>query len=163
MNVLGCALQNVVSKSVPRWAFWSLVAFCCASWFSSFGGTCLHEGEALFWLTFLLTAVGATGNTTCKGAPRWAPCSVRVVRCLSAGPFAGKCALAAAKVRVSASACFCVSQWKRRTTQPSRAFLGGPLEVLALCGCFWLGRFGVLQCTNGFQAFAHISAMDASA
>ena len=148
MNVPGCALQNTVSKSVPRWASWSLVAFCCASWFRLFAGTCLHEGQALFWLTFLLSAVGATDNTTCKGAPRWAPCSARVVRCLSAGPFAGKSALAAAKVGVSASACFCVSQTKRRTTQLSRAFLGGPLEVFALCGCSWRARFGVLQGTD---------------
>ena len=48
---------------------------------------------------FLLPAGGATDNTTCKGAPRWAPCSVRVVRGFIAGPFAGRFALAFGKLR----------------------------------------------------------------
>ena len=43
---------------------------------------------------FLLPVVCATDKTTRKGAPRRASCSVRAVRDIKAGSFAGKCALA---------------------------------------------------------------------
>ena len=114
---------------------------------------------------FLLSVVGATDNTTCKGAPRWAPCSVRVVRGLSADLFAGKYVLAAVATlwRLPLRAVCLVPNGGGRTTQPSRAFLGGPLEVFVLCGCSWRSRFGVLQCTDVFQAYAHVSAKDALA
>ena len=63
-----------------------------------FRGHLLARSPAVVRGTFLLSAVGATCNTTCKGAPRWAPCSERVVRCFSAGLFAGRCSLASSKL-----------------------------------------------------------------
>ena len=156
-------MQNAGAKGVPRGASWCSFAFCRAFCVCSFAGICSHAVPLLF------------GARLC--CPLLARRATRLARVRLGGPLAVSvscvasaraCLLAGVRLLLRSfgnSCCglLCGFLLGHRTSQPSRAFLGGPLEVFALRGCSRRARFGVLQCTGVSQAYAHVRAINASA
>ena len=150
-------------KGVPRWASW------CCSWLCSACCVCAFKG-------FFSRSPGAV-RAACFCYPLSARRTTQPARVHLGGPLAVfVLCVASSRARLRAGlrlpfrslGSYCCGLLygfllRHRTSQPLRAFLGGPLEVFALRGCIWQDLFGVRHCTDVSQAYSHVRAVNASA